>query len=85
MKFSFFGKINQSTYNLGAKFHYLNEGFNFYGLPDSAVSDVKKNAQRYQNLGADFEFLGNRGDTSILNYKIKSKLFLNKIKIQTVN
>ena len=67
---SFFGKINQSTYNLGAKFHYLNEGFNFYGLPDSAVSDVKKIAQRYQNLGADFEFLGNRGDTSILNYKI---------------
>ena len=65
-----FGKINQSSFNLGAKLHYLNDGFHFYGLPDSVVSDAKTIAQRYQNLGADFEFIGNRGDTSILNYKI---------------
>ncbi len=67
---SLFGKINQSSFNLGARFHYLNEGLHFYGLPDSTVSDAKTIAQRYQNLGADFEFIGNRGDTSILNYKI---------------
>ena len=67
---SLFGKINQSSFNLGAKFHYLNDGLHFYGLPDSTVSDAKTIAQRYQNLGADFEFIGNRGDTSILNYKI---------------
>jgi len=65
-----FGKINQASFNLGAKLHYLNDGFHFYGLPDSEVSDAKTIAQRYQNLGADFEFIGNRGDTSILNYKI---------------
>jgi len=65
-----FGKINQSSFNLGAKLHYLNDGFHFYGLPDSLVSDAKTIAQRYQNLGTDFEFIGNRGDTSILNYKI---------------
>jgi len=65
-----FGKINQASFNLGAKLHYLNDGFHFYGLPDSIVSDAKTIAQRYQNLGADFEFIGNRGDTSILNYKI---------------
>ena len=67
---SLFGKINQSSFNLGAKLHYLNDGFHFYGLPDSTVSDAKTIAQRYQNLGSDFEFIGNRGDTSILNYKI---------------
>ena len=65
-----FGKINQASFNLGAKLHYLNDGFHFYGLPDSLVSDAKTITQRYQNLGADFEFIGNRGDTSILNYKI---------------
>ena len=65
-----FGKINQSSFNLGAKLHYLNDGFHFYGLPDSVVSDAKTIAQRYQNLGADFEFIGNRGDTSTVNYKI---------------
>jgi len=65
-----FGKINQSSFNLGAKLHYLNDGFHFYGLPDSVVSDDKTIAQRYQNLGADFEFIGNRGDTSTVNYKI---------------
>ena len=48
----------------------MNDGFHFYGLPDSLVSDAKTITQRYQNLGADFEFIGNRGDTSILNYKI---------------
>ena len=67
---SLFGKINQSSFNLGARFHYLNEGLHFYGLPDSTVSDAKTIAQRYQNLGSDLEFIGNRGDTSILNYKI---------------
>ena len=73
-----FGKINQASFNLGAKLHYLNNGFHFYGLPDSVVSDAKTIVQRYQNLGADFDFIGNRGDTSILNYKIKSGLnFLN--------
>ena len=65
-----FGKINQASFNLGAKLHYLNDGFHFYGLPDSEVSDAKTIAQRYQNLGADFEFIGNRGDTSTVNYKI---------------
>jgi hypothetical protein len=56
----------------------LNDGFHFYGLPDSVVSDDKTIAQRYQNLGADFEFIGNRGDTSILNYKITTGFnFLN--------
>jgi hypothetical protein len=65
-----FGKINQSSFNLGAKLHYLNDGFHFYGLPDSVVSDTKTIAHRYQNLGADFEFIGNRGDTSTVNYKI---------------
>ena len=65
-----FGKINQASFNLGAKLHYLNDGFHFYGLPDSVVSDAKTIAQRYQNLGADFEFIGNRGDTSTVNYKI---------------
>jgi hypothetical protein len=73
-----FGKINQASFNLGAKLHYLNNGFHFYGLPDSVVSDAKTIVQRYQNLGADFDFIGNRGDTSILNYKIKTGLnFLN--------
>ena len=73
-----FGKINQASFNLGAKFHYLNDGFHFYGLPDSIVSEAKTIAQRYQNLGADFDFIGNRGDTSILNYKITSGFnFLN--------
>jgi hypothetical protein len=67
---SLFGKINQSSFNLGARFHYLNDGLHFYGLPDSTVSAAKTIEQRYQNLGADFEFIGNRGDTSILNYKI---------------
>ena len=65
-----FGKINQASFNLGAKLHYVNDGFHFYGLPDSIVSDAKTIAQRYQNLGTDLEFIGNRGDTSILNYKI---------------
>ena len=67
---SLFGKFNQSSFNLGAKFYYLNDGFHFYGLPDINVSDAKTIAQRYQNLGSDIEFIGNRGDTSILNYKI---------------
>lgn len=66
----FFGKINQASFNLGAKLHYVNDGFHFYGLPDSVVSDAKTIAQRYQNLGTDFEFIGNRGDTSTVNYKI---------------
>ncbi len=67
-----FGKINQQFYTIGAKIHYLNNGFHYYGLPNSVITDSKTIAQRYQNSGADLEFIGNRGDTSILNYKITS-------------
>jgi hypothetical protein len=67
---SLFGKLNKRFFSIGAKIHYLNNGFHFYGLPDSVIPDSKMIAQRYQNSGSDIEFIGNRGDTSILNYKI---------------
>lgn len=66
-----FGKINESNYNLLGSLHYKNDGFNYYGIPiDSIAKDSI--SQRFQQVGGDFEFIGNRGDTSILNYKIST-------------
>lgn len=67
----FFGKVNESNYNLLGSLHYKNDGFNYYGIPiDSIAKDSI--SQRFQQVGGDFEFIGNRGDTSILNYKIST-------------
>lgn len=69
---SLFGKFNQQFFTLGAKIYYSNNGFHFYGLPDSVISDSETISQRYQNSGSNIEFIGSRGDTAILNYKITS-------------
>ncbi len=66
---SLFGKINQSNYNLAGAFNYKNNGFHYYGIP---VDSIPKDsiAQRYQQLGGNIDFTGNRGDTTTLNYKL---------------
>jgi len=66
-----FGKINESNYNLLGSFHYKNDGFHYYGIPIDTIAKDSI-AQRFQQVGGDVEFIGNRGDTSILNYKIST-------------
>lgn len=64
-----FGKITESNYDLSGNIHYKNNGFHYYGIPsDKIVADSI--AQRIQQVGGDFEYIANRGDTSALNFSI---------------
>lgn len=64
-----FGKITESNYDLSGNIHYKNNGFHYYGIPsDKIVADSI--AQRIQQVGGDFEYVANRGDTSALNFSI---------------
>lgn len=64
-----FGKITESNYDLSGNIHYKNNGFHYYGIPsDKIVADSI--AQRIQQIGGDFEYIANRGDTSALNFSI---------------
>ena len=64
-----FGKVNESNYNLSGDLYYKNDGFHYYGIPVDSIS-ADSIAQRIQQIGANGEFIGNRGDTAMLNYKI---------------
>ena len=64
-----FGKITESNYDLSGNIHYKNNGFHYYGIPsDTIVADSI--AQRIQQVGGDFEYIANRGDSSALNFSI---------------
>lgn len=64
--FNVFGKINESNYNLSGDLHYKNNGFHYYGIPVDTIS-ADSISQRFHQIGGDFEFIANRGDTSTLN------------------
>jgi hypothetical protein len=64
-----FGKITESNYDLSGNIHYKNNGFHYYGIPsDTILADSI--AQRIQQVGGDFEYIANRGDSSALNFSI---------------
>jgi hypothetical protein len=64
-----FGKINESNYNLSGSLHYKNNGFHYYGIPVDTIS-ADSIAQRIQQVGGDFEYIANRGDTSAFNFSL---------------
>lgn len=64
-----FGKINESNYNLSGSLHYKNNGFHYYGIPFDTIS-ADSIAQRIQQVGGDFEYIANRGDSSAFNFSL---------------
>lgn len=64
-----FGKITESNYNLLGSLHYKNNGFHYYGIPVDTIS-ADSIAQRIQQVGGDFEYIANRGDTSAFNFSL---------------
>jgi hypothetical protein len=61
-----FGKIIESNYTLSGNLNYQNNGFHYYGIPIDSIS-ADSISQRINQVGGDFEFIANRGDTSKLN------------------
>ena len=64
--FNLFGKIIESNYSLSGDLNYKNKGFHYYGIPVDSIS-ADSISQRFHQVGGDFEFIANRGDTSKLN------------------
>ena len=64
--FNAFGKIIESNYTLSGNLNYQNNGFHYYGIPIDSIS-ADSISQRINQVGGDFEFIANRGDTSKLN------------------
>ena len=64
--FNAFGKIIESNYTLSGDLNYKNNGFHYYGIPVDSIS-ADSISQRFHQVGGDFEFIANRGDTSTLN------------------
>lgn len=66
-----YGGINEEKYSLLGELSYSNRGLHFYGLrvpKDSIHKDSIR--QRYQEIGADFQFKSKRADSATLNYTV---------------
>lgn len=64
-----FGKAIETNYIFNGSLRYKNDGFHYYGIPNDTIS-ADSISQRIQQVGAAMEFTGNRGDTSMFNYRI---------------
>ncbi|MEN9700241.1 MAG: hypothetical protein RLZZ301_1439 [Bacteroidota bacterium] len=66
-----YGGINERNYQLKATADYHNNGFHYYGIPDSSVIDSTI-AQRFQTYKGSSEYTWNRGDSARLNFRIRA-------------
>jgi hypothetical protein len=64
-----YGKIVDNTYMINGELNYLNNGFNYYGIPSDTIDESVIN-QRFQRIGANLGYVSDFGDSAVMNYDL---------------
>lgn len=64
-----YGKIVDNTYMINGELNYLNNGFNYYGIPSDTIDESVIN-QRFQRIGANLGYVSDFGDSAVMNYAV---------------
>lgn len=64
-----YGKIVDNTYMINGELNYLNNGFNYYGIPSDTIDESIIN-QRFQRIGANLGYVSDFGDSAVMNYAV---------------
>ena len=64
-----YGKMVDYTYMIKGELNYLNNGFNYYGIPSDTIDESVIN-QRFQRLGANLGYVSDFGDSAVMNYAV---------------
>ena len=64
-----YGKIVDNTYMINGELNYLNNGFNYYGIPSDTIDESIIN-QRFHRIGANLGYVSDFGDSAVMNYAV---------------
>ncbi|MAD28970.1 MAG: hypothetical protein CMP00_04800 [Woeseiaceae bacterium] len=64
-----YGKMVDYTYMIKGELNYLNNGFNYYGIPSDTIDESAIN-QRFQRIGANLGYVSDFGDSAVMNYAV---------------